>query len=214
MEENNDENRVLKEILEWAFCVVLAVFVALATRFYLVTSSVVKQESMYSTLEENQRVILSRLTRTKKGNYERGDIVTFEAPSEIKQGTSVDTSNLIAIYNYEPEGTIDRFIYYVLEIGKVSYIKRIIGVEGDLIQIIDGEVYLNGEKLKEEYLRDGVDTKAVYYNELIVPEGCVYVMGDNRNESMDSRIFGCVPIEKIEGKVVVRYWPLDRFGGV
>ena len=214
MEENEDENRVLKEILEWSFCIVLAVFVALTVRFYIVTSSVVKQESMYSTLEENQRVILSRLNRTKKNNYERGDIVTFEAPSEIKQGTDVDTSNLIAIYNYEPEGKIDRFIYYVLEIGKVSYIKRIIGVEGDLIQIIDGEVYLNGEKLKEEYLQDGVDTKAVYYNELIVPEGCVYVMGDNRNESMDSRIFGCIPIEKIEGKVIVRYWPLSRFGKV
>ena len=214
MEENEDENRVLKEVLEWALCVILAVLVALATRYYLVTSSVVKQDSMYSTLEENQRVILSRITRTSKGKYERGDIVTFEAPSEISQGIGKDPSFLIAEYSYEPQGNLNKFIYYVLEAGKTSYIKRIIAIEGDLIKIEDGEVYLNGEKLEEEYLPDGVDTKSVYYNNLVVPEGCVFVMGDNRDKSMDSRAFGCIPVEKIEGKVKLRYWPLSKFGKV
>ena len=57
-------------------------------------------------------------------------------------------------------------------------------------------------------------TKTVFYNDVIVPEGCIYVLGDNRDESMDSRTFGCVPLEKVEGKVILRYWPIKQFGKV
>lgn len=214
MEENESENKVIKEILEWAFCVILAIVIALATRFYLVTSSVVQQESMYPTLKENERVLLSRIARTTKGEYKRGDIVTFEAPSEIKKGVDVDETNPIAIYNYNPEGVGQKLIYYVLEFRKVSYIKRIIGLPGERVTIYNGKVYINEREYLEDYLAEGVTTKTVYYNDVIVPEGYVYVMGDNRDGSMDSRAFGCIPIEKIEGKVKFRYWPLNEFGGV
>ena len=215
MEENEErEDRVIREILEWAFCVIIAIAMALATRYYIITSSIVQQDSMYPTLKENQRIILSRLTRTKKGEYNRGDIITFEAPSEIKKGTEVDVKNTVAIYNYEPEGIFNRFVYYVLEFKKTSYIKRIVGLPGERITIEDGKVYINGKEYKEDYLKEGTTTKAVYYNDLIVPEGCVYVLGDNRDGSMDSRTFGCIPIEKIEGKVKLRYWPLNAFGKV
>ncbi len=75
MEKNEErEDRVIREILEWAFCVIIAIVMALATRYYIITSSIVQQDSMYPTLQENQRIILSRLTRTKKGEYSRGDI--------------------------------------------------------------------------------------------------------------------------------------------
>lgn len=208
------EVKVFKEILEWCFCIFLALVIALATRYYIVTSTVVKQASMYPTLKENQRVVLSRVKRITKNQYKTGDIITFEAPSEVKKGTEVDLSNKVAIYNYEPKNATQHLMYYVLELTKTSYIKRVIGVEGDRVQIVNGKVYINGEELVEDYLQKGVTTKTVYYNDVIVPEGCIYVLGDNRDESMDSRTFGCVPLEKVEGKVILRYWPIKQFGKV
>lgn len=208
------EVKVFKEILEWCFCIFLALIIALATRYYIITSTVVKQASMYPTLQENQRVVLSRVKRITKNQYKTGDIITFEAPSEVKKGTEVDLSNKVAIYNYEPKNATQHLMYYVLELTKTSYIKRVIGVEGDRVQIANGKVYINGEELVEDYLQKGVTTKTVYYNDVIVPEGCIYVLGDNRDESMDSRTFGCVPLEKVEGKVILRYWPIKQFGKV
>ena len=216
MEEQVEEKeiKIFKEIVEWCFCIFLALIIALATRYYIFTSTVVKQFSMYPTLKENQRIVLSRTKRITKSEYNRGDIITFEAPSLVKKGTEVDLSNKIAIYDYEPEGLLQKLSYNILELTKISYIKRVIGVAGDRIQIVNEKVYLNGKELEEDYLQDGVTTKAVYYNDLIVPDGCVYVMGDNRDESMDSRTFGCIPLEKVEGKVVLRYWPITQFGTI
>ena len=209
-----EENKVFKEIVEWSVCIFLALIIALATRFYIVAPIVVKQKSMYPTLHENQRILINRSKRITNGEYERGDIVTFEAPSEIRQGADVDISNVVAIYNYKPEGLMNKLVYYVLELNKTSYIKRVIAIEGDRVQIRNGKVYVNGEEIIEEYLPNGTTTKTVYYNDVTVPEGCVYVLGDNRDESMDSRTFGCIPLEKVEGKVSLRYWPLNAFGGV
>ena len=208
------EIKIFKEIVEWCFCIFLAIIIALATRYYIFTSTVVKQSSMYPTLNENQRIALSRINRITKAEYKQGDIVTFEEPSEIKRGTDVDIANKVAIYNYEPQSFWEKFSYNILELTKRSYIKRVIGVAGDRIQIVNGKVYVNGKELVENYLEDGVTTKTVYYNDLTVPEGCIYVMGDNRDESMDSRTFGCIPLERVEGKVILRYWPISRFGKV
>lgn len=208
------EIKIFKEIVEWCFCIFLAIIIALATRYYIFTSTVVKQSSMYPTLNENQRIALSRINRITKAEYKQGDIVTFEEPSEIKRGTDVDITNKVAIYNYEPQSFWENFSYNILELTKRSYIKRVIGVAGDRIQIVNGKVYVNGKELVEDYLEDGVTTKTVYYNDLTVPEGCIYVMGDNRDESMDSRTFGCIPLERVEGKVILRYWPISKFGKV
>ena len=209
-------NPKLKNGLEWAYCIIIAIVLALLFRYYIGTPTVVKQPSMYNTLEDGQRLLLSRWTRTVNGKYERGDIITFEAPSitNVKQG-EIDMNNPVAIYNYQPTG-IASFVYNILELNKMSYIKRVIGVENDHIQIKDGAVYVNENKLPEEYLQDGVVTDANkgIFTDLIVPENCVFALGDNRTRSTDSRNFGCIPIEKIEGKVIVRFWPLNLFGKV
>lgn len=214
MEEEKKEINIFKEIVEWCFCILLALIIAFVTRYYVGTPTVVKQKSMYPTLKENQRLWINRTRRITNGDYKKGEIVTFEAPSEIQNGTNVDLANPIAIYNYNPEKLLSKLIYNILELNKISYIKRVIGVEGDRIQIINGNVYVNGIQLQEEYLQKGITTKAVYYNDVVVPEGCIYVLGDNRDESMDSRTFGCIPLEKVEGKVVIRYWPITKFGKV
>ena len=103
-----------------------------------------------------------------------------------------------------------------MEIGKTSYIKRVIGIPGDHVQIKEDGVYVNGGKLNEDYLQDWVVTTDLggLYTDVIVPAGTVYVLGDNRGESVDSRRFGCIPVEKIESKAVLRFWPLNKFGGI
>ena len=103
----------------------------------------------------------------------------------------------------------------MLEVGdKTSYIKRVIGVAGDHIKIEDGKVYLNGKELQEPYLREGIKTESDMFTDVTVPEGYIFVMGDNRPHSTDSRSFGCIPLEKVESKVWIRFWPLNKFGKV
>lgn len=208
-------NPKIKNILEWSYCIIIAIVLALLFRYYIGTPTVVKQPSMYNTLEDGQRLLLNRWTRTVNGKYNRGDIITFEAPSNpVPSAFEIDIENPVAKYDYKPAGIFSKFSYYVLEFNKISYIKRVIGVEGDHIKIEDGKVYLNGEELDEPYLREGITTQGGNYNDIIVPEGYIFVMGDNRPHSTDSRSFGCVPVEKVESKVWIRFWPFTKFGKV
>ena len=179
-----------KNILEWTYCIIIAIVLALLFRYFVGTPTVVQQPSMYNTLEEGQRLILNRWVRTVHGKYKRGDIITFEAPSDpVPSAYKIDMKNPIAEYNYKPKGLFQKFNYYVLEFTKTSYIKRVIGIEGDKIKIEDGKVFLNGEELNEPYLREGMVTDGGNYNDITVPEGYVFVMGDNRSHSTDSRSF-------------------------
>ncbi len=209
----------LKDILEWVYCVVIAVVLALIVRYFVGTPTVVKQPSMFPTLQENQRLILNRLERTFHKMPQRGDIVTFEAPSESYISyTEADLNNPVAVYNTDKGMNIfQKFTYHVLEIGKKSYIKRVIGLPNEEVKIENGYVYINGNKLEEDYLQEGIITDGVnggVFLDIKVPDGYIFVLGDNRSASTDSRRFGCVPIEKLEGKVVLRFWPFDVFGKV
>ena len=207
----------VKDILEWVYCIVIAVVLALLFRFYIGTPTIVKQVSMNPTLVQNQRLWLNRWGRTTKKLPERGDIITFEAPSKKTYTASeIDQSNPVAKYENEPEGILGKFVYYVLEIGKDSYIKRVIALPGEHVQIKDGKVYINGEELQEDYLQSGIvtDVTGAGFDDFIVPENCVFAMGDNRNHSTDCRAFGCIPLEKIESKVWIRIWPLNLWGKV
>ena len=210
-------NEKVKDILEWIYCIVIAVVLALLFRYYIGTPTIVQQVSMYPTLVQDQRLWLNRWGRTTKTLPERGDIITFEAPSKniYTDQSEIDQSNPIAKYENEPTGLFSKFVYYVLEIGKSSYIKRVIALPGEHVEIKDGNVYINGEELEEDYLQDGIVTDVtVGYDDFIVPENCVFAMGDNRNHSTDCRAFGCIPLEKIESKVWIRIWPLTAFGKV
>lgn len=209
--------KIIKEIGGWIICIVIAVILALLIKYFILTPTVVKQESMYPTLEENQRLILNRLGRTFKQMPKRGDIITFEAPTvTYRTEEDTDISNPVAIYEDEERNIFENFSYNVLEIGKTSYIKRVIGLPGDHVQIKNGKVYINEEELEEDYLQPGIitdDAEGIFYD-IIVPENTVFAMGDNRNSSVDCRAFGCIPLERIEGKVLIRFWPLNEFGKV
>lgn len=211
---------VLRETTEWLICIIIAVALALIVRYYIGTPTIVQQTSMDPTLKENDRLWLNRWGRTTKQMPERGEIITFEAPS-VTRLEKLDNDNPIAVYNHNPQGILEKFSYYVLENGKRSYIKRVIALPGEHIEIKDGFVYINGVKLEENYLQPGVVTDVVQgsreknsFLDIIVPQNCVFAMGDNRSGSTDSRAFGCIPLEKIEGTVSFRFWPLSKFGGV
>src|SRR5262245_31391939 len=145
----------------------------------------VQQMSMEQTLEPNQYVLVDKLT-PRFDSYDRGDIVVFEPPQ-----------------SWDSEGT--------------PFIKRIIGVGGDTVEIRDdGLVYVNGEPLDEPYIyNDGEAPDATISageNKWQVPDGELFVLGDHRSASADSRVFGPIQIGNVIGRAWLRYWPIDTFG--
>jgi len=100
----------------------------------------------------------------------------------------------------------------------MNIIKRVIGIPGDILKLIKGELYLNNRKLKENYIFSGINYNFLYLTEklqsikkLMVPDNYYYVMGDNRARSMDSRYFGPVEKKLIKGKAFIIYWPIYRW---
>lgn len=205
-----------KDVMEWIVCIVIALIIAILFRYFIGTPTIVKQPSMYPTLKENQRLWLNRLSRTTKTMPQKGDIITFEAPSKSVLSEEELKENIVARYEKEPTSLFGKFTYNVLEIKKISYIKRVIGLPGDHIVIKDGKVYINDTELEESYLQPGVvtDNGKGYCTDVIVPENTVFAMGDNRSQSTDCRCFGCIPLGKIESKVWIRIWPLNLFGKI
>ena len=208
-------NPKVKEVLEWVYCIIIALVLAMLFRYFIGTPTIVQQESMKPTLIEGQRLWLNRWGRTTKTLPKRGEIITFEEPAELEYSSSeIDESNPIA--QYEERTGLDRFVKEFLEIGKRSYIKRVIALPGEHVQIKDGKVYINDQELEEPYLQSGIVTDVIGtgFDDFVVPEHSVFAMGDNRNHSTDCRAFGCIPLEKIESTVAIRIWPLNKWGKV
>lgn len=213
----NKGKEIVKEIIEWIACIFIAVILALFIKYFIGTPTIVKKSSMYPTLQQDERIILNRLTKTFNQMPKRGDIITFEEPSKTYLTEEEVKNSVVARYENEPTTVWSKFTYNVLEINKTSFIKRVIALPGEHVEIKKGRVYINGEELDEsEYLDNSVITDDGQGNctDFIVPEGCVFAMGDNRTESMDCRCFGCIPLSKIDGKVWIRITPLSKFGGV
>lgn len=199
------EKSLSREILDWCLCILAAFVLAVTIKYFVFTPTLVKQTSMTPTIQDGERVIINRIVRTFNLPIYRGDIITFERPVGTKDGVGVYTKSASAM---------EFFIHDVLEVTKVSYIKRVIGVGGDHVLIKGGKVYVNDRELEEVYL-NGIETprRGDFYD-VVVPEGYVFVMGDNRSGSSDSREFGCIPLEKVEGRVTIRIWPLSEFGKI
>ena len=101
----------IKEILEWVYCIIIAVVLALLFRYYIGTPTIVKQESMYPTLIQNQRLWLNRIDRTLKKLPNRGDIITFEAPSDTLTAEELENREPIAKYENQPKNIFSKFLY-------------------------------------------------------------------------------------------------------
>lgn len=199
------EKSVIREIFDWIFCFVIAFVIAVLVRYFLFTPTLVSQTSMTPTILDGERVLINRTIRTFHLPIYRGDIITFEMPAYTEDG--------VGKYN-ESANAFEFLKHDVLEIGKISFIKRVIGIGGDHVEIRNGNVYVNDQKQAEVYL-NGIQTPVTgAYYDVDVPEGYIFVMGDNRSGSSDSREFGCIPLEKVEGRVSVRIWPFSKFGKI
>ena len=171
-------------MIDWAVHIAVAVAVALLIVNYVAQITVVKGPSMLPTLQDGNRLIIEKIS-PRTGKLERGDIVTVNVPE-------------------------------FLESGKETIIKRVIGLEGDKVEIRkDGKVYVNDKVLQEDYI-NGLVTNVIEpeYGRITVPKGSIYVMGDNRQNSKDSRTIGPVGIEKISGKVILRIFPINQAGKI
>lgn len=203
---------ILREVLDWVICFAIAFVVYLLINYFFICAPTVKQQSMHPTIKNNEKVLTIR-PWMKGSKFEYGQIITFEAPIDNK--LYIDSDETLYTAQYENYTGITLFLYNFLDVNKVSYIKRVIGLPGDHIVIKDGMVYRNDEKIEEPYLREmNTEIQEQEYADVIVPENTIYVMGDNREQSKDSRSFGCIPYSRVNGYVLCRIWPLNKLGAI
>lgn len=170
-----------RSLVEWVVVVVGALAVALLLRTVLFQAFFIPSQSMLPTLQEDDRVLVNKLSY-RLHEVNRGDIVVFERPPG--QGPS-EIEDLI---------------------------KRVIALEGETVSARDGRIVIDDQLLIESYLPEG--TVIGDFGPITVPEDHVFVMGDNRGNSQDSRVFGPVPEDSIIGRAFVLFWPLDRLGAL
>ena len=115
------------------------------------------------------------------------------------------------VYHFEGIQRGNIVVFWYPKDPSKSFIKRVVGVPGDVVQIRDGQVYINGQLLQERYVPTGYQDLDSY-SPIRVKEGYYYVLGDHRNASNDSRSWGLVPRKYIYGKAVFRYWPVEKAG--
>ncbi len=212
-----EENSKSKEIFEWIVCILIALIMVVLIKAFVGFPTVVSGASMDSTLKDKQRLWVSRIGIEMHKYPKRGDIITFEAPSTTYvTKASYNPDDVTAEYKNDSKGIGEKIKSSIDIFGETSFIKRVIGLPGDYVEIKNKSVYLNGQELEEKYLDAGTVTDSAegFFLDVVVPDGYVYVLGDNREVSGDSRRFGCIPIDKIEGKAVFRFWPLNKLGKV
>lgn len=178
----------------------LAVMVAVLVRTFVAQAYWIPSGSMIPQLEINDRVVVSRLAYDLHAVH-RGDIVVFKSPPGIEP-PAPEPSNVVA------RGVHDVGVALGFAQDQTVLIKRVIGLPGDRVEGRDGHVYINGELLVEPYLPKGTVTST--FGPVTVPPGRVFVMGDNRGDSLDSRVFGPIPESHIVGRAIWKVWPVWR----
>jgi signal peptidase I len=173
-------------LVEIAETVVLTLIIFWVVQTFVAQPFKVQRESMEHTLDPSQYVLVDKLT-PRFDTYKRGDIVVFNPPQSW------------------------------VDINGEPYIKRVIGIGGDTIHIQDGAVFVNGTKLIEPYVfkEDDGSTQLTEptgpADTWLIPQGQLFLMGDHRGNSSDSREGGPVDVTAVIGRAWLRYWPLDTF---
>ncbi len=176
-----------KEIIEWIKTIAISIVIAFVITTFI-RPVVVDGMSMYPTLDDNDYLI-SEITH----KINKGDIIAFKSQIPFS------------------EEELNKFNFIQrIKVGKTrSLIKRVIAISGDEVRIQNGKVYVNNKKLEEDYIDNNYTSGDIYIEN--IPEGKIFVMGDNHENSLDSRIIGMVDIEDIQGKVFIRILPLSKF---
>jgi signal peptidase I len=161
--------------------VAIALFLAVLIRTFVAEPRYIPSASMVPTLYEGDRLVVEKISYHFHPPT-TGNIIVFQPPEELqKRGYPKDQ----------------------------AFIKRVIGVPGQIIKVANGKVYLNGQPLPEDYIAEPPNQP---FPPVQVPEDQFFVMGDNRNDSNDSRYWGFLPRQNIIGRAVFRFWPANRIG--
>jgi signal peptidase I len=136
----------------------------------------------------------------------------FDLNALLDKIPGVDRNGQDIVYPFHPPQRGDIIVFDPPTVSDKPYIKRIIGLPGETVTIANGSVYIDGNKLNEPYIAAGITECRPKCDPVTVPKGEIYVLGDNRKNSTDSRIFGTVPDGSIIGKALITYWPLSDFG--
>jgi signal peptidase I len=190
---------VIKEIIEWILYFVSAVLVASFIQSQLFAFTTVHQSSMQDTLSEGHMLIMDKISYSFS-EPKAGDIIVF-----------VNGENTKGFTNKYKIFIRDVKLRFKKDYRTNRLIKRVVAVAGDKVDISDGNLYINDVLQNEPYVKGITPGLSLSYP-LTVPEGHVFVMGDNRENSMDSRSFGPISIDSIEGKAVFRVFPLSKIG--
>ncbi|NLN64414.1 MAG: signal peptidase I [Clostridiaceae bacterium] len=188
-----------KEILEWIVYILSAVIIASLLQSQLYALTTVHQSSMQNTLFEGHMLIMDKLSY-QFSEPKRGDIIVF-------------------LKNEDTKGFLKRYQVFFKDVQLRFHddyrtnrlIKRVIALAGEKVDIRDGQVYINDDLLDEPYVK-GMTPKMSLEYPLVIPEGYVFVMGDNRQNSLDSRDFGPIELNSVEGKAVFRIYPFSKIG--
>lgn len=182
-EEYYSKPSIVSIIWSWIWSFIVAFIIVGAVYFFLGRPFTVSGASMYPTLHNGDRMILSKI-----GDINRFDVVVLKAPDE-----------------------------------NVEYIKRVIGMPGDTLELKQGVLYINGKKIEQPFINtEALQKQTVFIDDFTlqsltgetkIPEGKYFVMGDNRGVSRDSRMIGLIDRKAIEGKAVFTIWPMNQFGG-
>jgi len=187
--------------------IVVALVIAIVIKTFLIQAFYIPSPSMEPTLRHGDRVLVCRIC-TRFGGVDRGDVIVFADPNPDP---------------HDGEGFVRETLRWLAEgVGVAQpededFIKRVIGLPGDVIEIRQGQVLVNGVALDERYLDPAADTRS--YGPETIPDGMLFVMGDNRLVSGDSRFppptgVGLVPEDRVIGDAFVRVWPPSRWGWI
>jgi signal peptidase I len=195
------EKTTAGSLIELVTIVVVALGLALGIQAFLVKPFRIPSESMVPTLEIGQRVLVDRLTKNFS-DYGRGDVLVFKPPA------GADSNSCGARHSERsacPRPTDDR--------SDTNFIKRVVAVGGDRVKILAGAVYIDGKRQKESFARISESCASCNLpEEITVPKGYYFMMGDNRGASADSREWGPIPKKWVIGQAFATYWPPGKIG--
>lgn len=180
-DDNSPRQTAENPWMEGLKTIALSAVLAFGIRTFVAEARYIPSGSMLPTLQVNDRLIVDKLGYHFK-DPERGDIVVFQPTEELERQKFHD-----------------------------AFIKRVIGLPGEKVEVKNGQVFVNDKPLKENYVEDAPQYQ---WGPQVVPQESYLVLGDNRNNSYDSHYWGFVPREKIIGRAVVRFWPMERVGEI
>lgn len=197
----------VSSIVELILTVAVAVGLALLVEAFVVKPYKIPSSSMEPTLSIGQRILVNRLG-ADFGSPRVGDIVVFHPPADYTACADAEQgANAEGQPNAQACDTVQR------SESPVTFVKRVVGLPGDHLRIVDGHVIRNGRRESDSYtIKCGGSPACNFPRTIVVPKNSYYMMGDNRPDSEDSRFWGPVPKAWIIGQAFFTYWPPDRLG--